>query len=193
MSFLFGAGVGGSAIPDSVVEDFEDGNIDGYGGDTGAFNVQSGTVYNGTYALEETFTGNTGAGIADTSITVNEDQIYQAALRPVADKRGLWVFMAQSTNRQDGYTGGYDASSGEFYTSVGNKSVSLNLPQFVIVEFEKQSNGTVNFRLLDTDQNELASISGTDDSYSSGGLGVDVNNIDTTDGGNVVWDYCVTE
>lgn len=53
MSFLLAQG--------NLVDNFEDGDISEYGGDTGSFNVQTTTVAEGTYALEATSSGRLGS------------------------------------------------------------------------------------------------------------------------------------
>jgi len=181
------------SIPSTVVENFEDNDISNYSGDVGSFQTTTSPVYNGSYALEETYGSNQNSTIADVNITISEDQLYQAAIRPVKDKVTSVLFMSQDATVDGSYEVGYYHNGDEFRTPVGAKTLDLSLPDWFIVEFEKLSDGTVNCRLLDTNQNELASTTGTDDSYTSGGLGFYVNNVNTTDGGNAAYDYVVTE
>jgi len=59
-------GSGGSTIPDS--EDFEHNNLTGnYGGDTSVFSIQTGTVNEGTYALNGDSGASQDAIVRDTS------------------------------------------------------------------------------------------------------------------------------
>jgi hypothetical protein len=56
MSLFFKPSAGGGGGGPATIDNFEDGNIDEYGGATGDFATQTGTVYDGTYALENSGT-----------------------------------------------------------------------------------------------------------------------------------------
>jgi len=175
----------------TVIESFEDNDISNYSGSVSDFQITSSPVFDGDFALEETFIGNTSTSIFDPNLTISEDEVYQAAIRPVKNKITAVLFMAQNASKSDSYRVGYFHDNDEFRTPVGTVTVNVSVPDQYIIEFEKLSNGTVNCRLLDTNQNQLASTTGTDNRFTSGGLGFFVNNVNTNNGGSAAYDFVV--
>lgn len=169
----------------NTLDDFEDGNISEYGGDTGSFNVQQSTVLEGDDTLE-----GTGAGvISDTGVTVFQGMELDCLIQ---GKSGGEV----------GFLYGTDSQSGE--GSVSGYEVVVDIDNDKVVLYRVDSGSTTklleksssealdnstNYRIVvrwdDSDEHfiflekedgtELASTNSldavSDNNYTSGGIG----------------------
>jgi hypothetical protein len=176
-------------IDNATVEDFESGSISSYGGDTGDFTVQTGTVYEGTYALEYTggATGNRKV-ITDTNHTLSQGDSFECRVRleNMKDRSGL-VFGAEAeegTNDFSGYVvGAESAGSGHDQSIVrydnGSRNVLRNVTfsntvpsgEFLHYIVDWATDGTITFELRDSSGNTIDTITATDNNYTSGGIG----------------------
>jgi hypothetical protein len=174
-----GGGGGGGG---TTIDDFEDGNISEYGGDTASFSVQTNTVWEGTHALSgQRDMG--GQSIASTSGLDNY---------PTQDKKftfyhqgnnesdsGIGFFVQSETSYPDGYYLEHSTIKNEIVINLrdnGNSyqlsstNVSQSTNTWYKGECLPESDGTITCTLYDTAGNELAQVSATDSTFSSGGI-----------------------
>ena len=150
-------------------EGFEDGNINEYQGNTNAFTVQSNTVFEGNFALENVIEYNT---------------IYRQDAMSPGDKAEVFV-RAGVPQFWFGYDGsvGYLASANTFQnditifryennnlTPIGTGPATLPSNQFIkfIIEYFSPN---INFRVEDLSGNTLGSTSVTDSTHTETGFG----------------------
>jgi len=170
-----------------LLEGFESGSLSTqYGGDTADFSVQSSTVFEGSFALEGT-TGTVNS-IARTDVNITRPGTYSVRVRVDTlnfNRRAGVFWMAQSaTSGPDGYMSRIYQEDNLFdvfrvqnssFNQIGTDSVSLNTNEWYEIEFEANSNGTENFRLFDDNAgqrgNQIAVVSTSDNTFSSGGIG----------------------
>jgi hypothetical protein len=190
--------VGTLAIPDSVVDHFEevlyeDQSLtlsDKYGGDTGSFQRQTSTVNQGTYALEITSGG--VINDADPNQTIAEDTEYRFDI--LTTDGTSWPILHLMVSTENNSTQGYgiqlrpsenDARLVEFSSGFNalatTGSGSLSASAWYRCFFEKQSDDTINFGILSDDNNNKLTGSYTDSSdlFSSGGVGMSINGSST--------------
>jgi len=141
MSLFYSAGLGESAIPD---ERFEHNDLSGnYSGDTGSFDIQTGFVSEGTYALS-----GDGGGSHKLIVRSSNDEFERNGLRIMWDQYdndgGLALATSvdghSATNYYDCYTGGdfieivrWESGS---YNQLGQSSHSVSTGSWVSCELE---------------------------------------------------------
>jgi len=183
-----------SAIPDSEIDRFEDGDLSEYASSSG-WNVQQNTVLEGSFTAKGTTGGTDGHTISSTSglprypaqgyehrVLINLSQASNS------DQIGAIIYAAQSetggTNtRPNGYYLTLRPANNEIKvgtslggTDLGTVSVSefnANTTYDLRLEWTKSDSHTI--RLLDLSENELGSGTFTDSTYTSGGVGYSVN------------------
>ena len=188
-----------AAIPDSVVENFESGDLNDYVGETEEFEVNQNTpVFIAENSLK---TPGSSADIVSTSgkekYPEQGDRFSQRVHYNGGSGRTNMVFAVQDI---DNYylvqvtSGGeitiFIQNSGDF-TTISEKSVQ-ELPNDEWLEFEVVwlTDGTINFEIFGaSDENDnkgssLAQLSVNDDTYSDGGIGWRNNN-----DGTFAYDY----
>jgi hypothetical protein len=172
----------GPDIPDGVIESFESGLLSSeYGGDTGAFEVNQSFATQGDYGLEHTATSTTDA-IARTDLTVQQGDTLRFETRnessAVADP--MFKFACQTADASpEGYGvwNNYDAGGfiirrldgvGSFGgTELASGALSDSATVTSTYEVDWQTDGTITYTCVDTGE----SISATDSTYTSGGIG----------------------
>lgn len=193
-------------------DDFESGNLDGYGpagaGDTaeegGSFNITSDS-YEGNYGLNATVYGESG----DLVIVNNSTGIiapdpgdtfgYRIKLKDPDVKRNGLVFGAQDN---DDYYNVYITGSGSLqlnrvaHDRLGNNKLDMdtatvqnfttNKWYFVYVEW--YGNGTINAYAYNNNNVSVASVSANDTTFTDGGYGWRVSSGYNSDGGSAVYD-----
>jgi hypothetical protein len=168
----------------TIVDDFEDGDISEYGGDTGPFSVQGSVVKNGSRALE--FTNNTNENImtdTDNFSHPSQGDTFSAYLRTTSGSEGArgMLFGVQSETSRSNlsaymvqlvYNGAFRIV--KYYN--GNKTImkkttpgwSSDTWQKVVVDWG--TDGTITATVYEND-NQKEQISTTDNTFSSGGIG----------------------
>jgi hypothetical protein len=166
--------------PETVVENFESGDLSSYSLDTGEFSVQTGTVFDGTYALESDSDGTVGR-IVDSSKTVSAGNTYKVAIQlaEVDSYMGV-VFGVQDDSSLDGYmvllTGAtsnytiFRVDNGSF-TKLTRTNFSYTQDIWYQTEFKWETDGSLTATLFDDTDTQQAQLTATDSNYSSGGLG----------------------
>jgi hypothetical protein len=176
--------VGTVSAQGTVLDDFEDGDISEYGGDTGSFTVQTGTVYEGSYALEASSSSDFDT-ISDTGIDRHYGEYTWYAYYPSqSDVRGL-LFGSQNENGFENGNAYYTISkyfsgwnhdlksfnSGSRSNSIGSTDESGSIPtgKWLEHKFKWYSNDTIVYEVYDGSR--IVKHSGQDSTYGSGGIG----------------------
>lgn len=177
-----GTQTSGSVDRTGVIDDFEDGDVAEYDGDTTYLSAQTTTVQEGTYAGE----------IADNT-TTNSTVVSSTSGLPRYPKQGdkfeVWVrteppqgitlYGMRWAVQQDGTGYAFRLRSWEDRFQLvelgsgqlAEVSVSLTDGEWYRVEVEWALNGEIFVTLYDTGDNELATLTAFDSTYTDGGIG----------------------
>jgi len=182
--------------PASVIEFFENGDISGYGGDNGfdLINDPSQTVF-GDFLLQSNNNIN-NKHIGDTAVSTQQGERYEWRVKTDDDLNNQFFFIGlQNENGVSGATGyGLNfsggnirivkVSNGGFNSLASTNNVYSSTSTFFRPEVTWGTDDSILFELFDDNKNFLGSVSTTDSSFTSGGIGFQ----DRSDGG-VSWDY----
>ena len=185
-----------NAIPDSVVEDFEDGNLDNYSGDKTSQTIISTDALEGSFSLETT----AGSLVESSSETVilwtdhpdppqKGGDDFSALIEPrAADANGAFLFATSgSTPDWSGYVIllgtsndatwiGKVESGSSTWIAQGSGPISQDQTYEVVASW--QSNDTISATTYEFDTStmtrgsEVESISATDGTFTTGGIGL---------------------
>lgn len=156
---------------------FESGSLDAaYKGDTGSVSVQQSTVDTGTYALELPATSD--KAVYRTDVSTDFGDVLNVALNPNGGTVRFW-FAVQSTNPaknhyrvtldEAGGTVKLEKVDGGSVTTIADTNQSLNSAWHdVAIDWRLNGDITVD---VDEGNTDVATISGNDSTYTSGGLG----------------------
>lgn len=179
---------GGVASAERVdyVDDFEDNDIEEYGADTANFEVQSTTVYEGSYALETTLPSNDFAGVTSVGGLDRYPQAgdtFQVRMRwDSSDSIKHFIWAAQSVGENpDSYQVSVDANNNKFaldrqesgYNELTSTSYDprTNADEWMRVKVEHGTDGSITATLYDSSGSQVAQLSATDTTYTEGGVG----------------------
>jgi hypothetical protein len=168
------------------IDDFEDADLAEYSGDIVSFQVQNNIVYERTEALEMTNDDDSrheiysldGDGLPryPSSGDTFSFRIYFEN----ADSSGEFWFGVQDTDNlyramvQPNISGiEIRKADGGFVSTISNTSAAIPIGEWLEGVIEWKSNGDITFTLNDASGAEVASASGNDGTYSSGGIGWD--------------------
>jgi hypothetical protein len=187
--------VGGSIEKNLIIDDFEDGGISEYQGDTGQFTAQTNTVFEGTYALKgDTGTNGGGRTIESTSGLDNYptagDEIEFYCYRTASGDNPGFSFAVEPGERRynvEIFSG--QISIKKFY---GGSNEDLNINTNVTIPENEWlrcvvnwgSDGTITLTVYDANDNNLGSVSATEKTFTEGGIGYLASNT-----GNVSTNY----
>jgi hypothetical protein len=164
-----------------TVDDFEDNDIAEYSGDTSIFSTQNSVVYEGTYALKAEGTGTFNGYILDSSSGLprypeaGDTFEFRGRRENISGTSGT-LGMLFGINGSDRYQArlqyeqqqiSLQAPSG----TLGSQSVSLTENEWYRGVVEWGTSGNITFTLYDSSGTEIASVSGTDSTYTSGDFG----------------------
>ncbi|NEU56786.1 hypothetical protein [Halorussus sp. MSC15.2] len=165
----------------TVVEDFEDGDLSEYSGNTGGYRVQSSTVLEGSRSLEAT---STYAQIARTDVTTERGHEYRCRIEAGsgtgAEPSLLACVQDASDPLRDCYWAFPDVSAGEFklIRRDGDSSTVLDSVTYTLQEATQYelalelATDTVKAVLYDSSGSVAAETTAVSDStYSGGGVG----------------------
>jgi len=188
----------------TVIEDFERGDISPYGGDTPAFNVQTGTVIEGSQTVEATGV-TTEQIISSTSglptyPTQGDTWKWDIQFNDVSSG-AAWLIWA--TQNETATPGGYaielvpfddgfnlivlDGSGGATSPQQKNVSESYTANETYTVEISWGTDNSISSHIVDSSGTQIASLSGSDSTYTSGGIGFLHNHGSTN--GSTFYDY----
>jgi len=206
LSFQHGGSTLGlhNAQTNATYDSYEDGDIAEYGGDKAFYSVVDESnlgfsAQDGSKVLEVTFGGgdNNRKTISSTSGLsdyLDQDETARAWVRTgdnmsndqgpmilwftqsessTPDSYGAWLFPANDTFKIVKFSGGSKSA-------LASSSQSYNANQWYQVVINPQSNGTLNVELEGDTGTVLSSLSGSDTSYSDGGIGVYMNKTNAT-------------
>jgi len=175
--------------PPTVVDSFEDGDIAEYGGQTGAWQVATTPVADGTFAVQETFSNGdrSGRSISSTSgLPVYPSQgdtlRFNAQLSDVDGEIGIMFFTQSATSLPDNYAVTFrffesqialtKRQSGNFSKLATATVTAPPTGEMLEGRVDIGQSGTFTFEAFDSSGNSLGSITGSDGSFMSGGIGV---------------------
>lgn len=172
------------AIHSSVLDDFEDGDLSEYNGDTGSFTIQNSTVLEGNQTLKGT--SSTGA-IAHTSTETPRGHEYEASVMAASGSGAELAFLTSvqtpSAPLQNCYYLSADTATDtlSLYRRDDGKSVLLNQTDVtleegteyrLVVQHRKE---TVFGEIQDASGNSLAAAGAADRTYTDGCLGLSID------------------
>jgi len=189
MSFLYATKSGGGGGGPTIVDNFEDNDIAEYTGDTGSFTTQTGTVFNGSYALEGTTSSGDALGIHSTSgldTYPAQGNTFRVNIYHTTSGDLNGVLYGHQGGDQDYYLlrphDGtqefqlYSNVSGTGFTKLASAAVDPPLNEWMEMEVAWGTDDTHDCKLFDAAGNQIASLSATDGTFTSGGIGFEVNN-----------------
>lgn len=166
-----------SSSPSSVIDDFNDGDLSEYSGDTGSFSVVSSPTYEGDYALEAQ-TNESILAITDDSISKSQGVTLEYRQRAISDTDAGFIYFKQS-NELSGYFLNIQVDTGTMrfrrfdngsVTLLDSKSVSIPSDEWLRNRVTTDTNGNHAWVLRDSGCNKLGEISLSDSTYTSGGI-----------------------
>lgn len=177
-----GRGVDAGAVTTGpvVLEDFESGDLTEYNGDTGQFSVQTGTVYEGTYALNGS--GNNRYSILNPNIDFSQGETIEFRnYRDDKDWRMGIHFGVQDPTQippNDSYTlmtgaPGFDLYKGanNSGTKLAETSITKEVGAWGRWEIDWRTNGDMVCTVEDSGGGQLAQITGNDTTWTTGNIG----------------------
>lgn len=182
--------------PCNTVDDFEDTDLSEYEfdrGKSGASLVTSPT-YSGAYALEISGTNTEMISMDGLEHYPAAGDVFSTWVRGTnnADRINITYGVQNHLNRylarvnpEQGHVALYRYEDGEG-TLLADKSVSLSQDTWYEVNIDWQTDGTHVFTLFDENGNQVSQISGTDSTWTAGGIGYDAY---LGDGGTVYIDH----
>lgn len=166
---------------DPTIDSFEDQDLSEYSGDTGSFSIQSSDAIDGTYALEAT--AGSSVEIISTSglehypeagdefsFRVKHDRASDGATRfyfGVQDTNNYYRLGVEADNQADLQVVSGGSATGLDSSSTGD----LVADEWMRVVVDWQSDGSITVTFYDESGVELTTLSATDSTYSSGGIG----------------------
>lgn len=175
----------GSPQDENTTDDFEDGDIDEYAGCTSGSTVQQTVVCNGSYALQQDSNSDgslcaiysTGAG----GYPAAGDTFRYCVRGASQDVIASMFFGVQSNSGDNAYRVDVDFSADDLaiYDIDGGSATLLDsatagtapINEWNEVEVTWSSDGSFTAELFDENDSSLATVSTTDTSYQSGGIG----------------------
>lgn len=175
----------------TTIDDFEDGDIAEYGGDTGAFSATTNLAYNGSYGCEQSSSSNYNA-ISDTGPSLSQGDTITSWHNSAGDVSSILVFAQSETgiSNMSAYEARIKPSANELLlmrrdsgsgTTLSSASVSLSANTWYQLEVATATDDTIIVTCYDDTGTQLKQISATDANYISGGIGVAGYNSQTVD------------
>lgn len=171
----------------TVVDDFEAGSLDSaWSGGTDAHEVSSDQAYEGTYSVAQVQTDNitrtdytTAQGTRTTCeiyVTDHESQ-WSTGIIIGADAADSAGYIARIVPR-DNDMRIQGRGDSDVFVSSNNTPIDAS-GEWYHLEFDWTNNGGLTATLYDQSGGEIESISGTDTTYTSGGIGIYSNSFET--------------
>jgi hypothetical protein len=167
-----------------IIDDFEDGDLDEYSGDTAAYTVSTANPFEGDFSLELSTTSPGSRTITRTDVSWGPgdestlqcwiDREHSSALLFGVQNADSFYF-ARLTDADQDDTAVEIAKSDNGFTSLSSADLDINRTQFtwlrVVVDWE--TDGTITVTVYDQTATNLGSVTATDTTYGAGGVGVD--------------------
>ncbi len=178
-----------------IVDDFEDGDISEYSSSTGSYSTTTSTVKNGSYALS--WDGSNGAGIYSTTGLDNypaQGDVYKGHVyQNSGDDPKVYFGLSDFDNTyfvnvrmDDGRFVIQKRDGGNQSSIASDTSISGITGEWLEYEIDWQTDGTISATLYRADGSQMTNISGTDTTFSGGGIGWLTH---SKNGGSVYFDY----
>ena len=161
-----------------LINNFEDGSLTEFSGNTDSASIVSTNVYNGSNALQLDATG--GAHIYDDSISLDQGTTLHGHTFLSAGTVGILTFAVQD-NGVDYYQVVFDESNDEVRlevvvgdtvsTVLDTTSVTLNAGEYYEAEIDWNITDNIGIAVKDAAENELATLGAVDDTYTFGATG----------------------
>lgn len=177
-----------SATSSTVVDDFEDGDLDEYGYADDPFEATQERSFGGSWSIRDEHPEGTNflyavstSGLDNYPVAGDsfEYRIYIES-SSVGDPNTLFYFAAQSeTSDPDGYVVQLDrnddhiklSKDGEEGTTLDDGNTAVPMDEWLRVSIDWGSEGEIDITIFDSDGDEVDSLSATDSTYSDGGIG----------------------
>jgi hypothetical protein len=175
----------GDTTQTGPIDDFEDGDVGEYTGDTSDYNVQTGTVYEGQYALEATGAPSSGNSITSTSGLPRYPKagdIFQFRFRTtdIDDNPELSFGVTDSSNRYIIIVASKDADSanqrflevdnGSYTTLASNTTTDTPIGEWHKVVVNWGASGDITIDFFDSDGSNFSTLTATTTTYTDGGI-----------------------
>lgn len=189
---VVGSGESASVTLESqTIDGFEDDDLDEYDGHTGSYTTQSSVVHDGGFAAEGTAGGDatvihSTSGLADYP---EQGDTFSAWMRSEAfEGGGDHVATLFGVQDSDNYyraiiTGNeylLQVRDGGSLSTIDSVSASPSAGSWYRVEVDWQADGTIVATFYDDAGTEVANLSGTDSTFTSGGIGFDTHGLATS-------------
>jgi len=184
-----------------IIDDYEDGDISEYTGDTGDASVTTATVYEGTYALEVNNAGSNPEIQSKSGLPhyPQRGETFETYLYPddpdetvivtrfgLADTDNHYRFSWQGRGNDEFRVGVY---SGGSFTEIDGTTVDVSLYNNEWLRFEVQwGDPTITVTAYNSGGDTIATISGNDTTFDSGGISMRVG-ASSSASGSTYWDY----
>jgi hypothetical protein len=175
-------------IAQQIVDDFEDGDLSEYGFADSQFEVTQARAFDGSFSIRDDHTEATSLVYA---VSTSGLENYPAAGDTIEYRHYIesssagtafaeFIFAAQSeTSSPNGY---YVKLNESFMSLAKNRLTTLDsvntatpLDQWLRVEIDWDVGGTINVSIENSAGTQVASLSATDSTYASGGIGFGAN------------------
>lgn len=186
-----------STIPDTIVDSFEDGDLSEYSGDTGGWVVNNNKpvcdIDSGSYSAKSDFSSSYTEIVSTSGLSEYPSQgdllyyyiHFDNGFSNNSSANARVKYGCQSeTKGSDCYRVEFEVNNGTMtlFADGANSgsdilldeatSVSYPEDEFLELKIPWNTDGSMSPTLQDLDGNQIASISGTDTSYTSGGIGL---------------------
>ena len=161
-----------------LINNFEDGTLAEFSGDTDSASIVTTGVYRGPNALQLDATD--GAHIYDDSISLDQGTTLHGHVLLTASTVGALTFAVQN-NGVDYYQVAFDESTDEVrlevveddtvIDTIATTSVTLNAGEYYEAEIDWNITDNIGVSVKDASENELATLGGVDGTYTFGGTG----------------------
>lgn len=163
----------------TVIDDFEDGDIAEYSGDTADFNVQTTTIKKGAYALESSGLDSSIYSTAGLGAYPSQGDTFRCYIYPNQAGAGVGEIWFATTDSNNTYFAAMNNGTSNFQigkrdagskTNFASQSYNWN-SEWYEFEIEWLSDGTINATAYDSAGTQVASLSATDATFTGGGIG----------------------
>jgi len=161
-----------------LVNDFEDGDLTEFSGDTASASIVSTNVYNGSNALQLDATA--GAHIYDESINIGQGTTLHGHARPTAGTVPILTFAVQE-DASNYYQIAFDEAvnevriervdNGSVASTIDTASVTLNADAYYEAELDWNITDNIGVTVKDANGSELTTLGGEDGTYQRGAAG----------------------
>jgi len=162
-----------------LIDDFEDGDLSAYSGDTGSASIATTNAYEGDNALQLDATA--GAHVYDDGILLDQGTTLHGHARPTAGTVPIHTFAIQADNAGNYYQVAFDEAADEVrlevvqndsvIDTVDTASIAINAGAYYEAEIDWNITDNIGITVKDAAEEELGTLGGVDDTYQEGAAG----------------------